>query len=237
MKTRILYALLGVAILESTIVATPVHAERSLLNLTQEGASIAAGNQRCPNQQAFLYVGGRPDSFSMPSEPAYPSVNLFQYMTVVSPSPGGVVDYDDPVINGRVGDSFNLQNTRSVCHALIQYRARYSMGADRPDNDGLTIGHVGNGGSPFSVIAQVIDPGAAPYHQTHAFTSAGLALLSNLTGVNLNRTPLDSILDIFLQDDTKIDFIRLWIWYGNNVQDGPNDNPCCSPQTPNQCTC
>jgi hypothetical protein len=199
----------------SLLLATPVQG-RTLVNLTSTGATLAAGNDACPEQPYFRYVGGKPDNFKSPADPAYPSPDLVSFMTT-PPSVQGIIDYDVPMANGRFGDSFNLQNTRSVCYALIKFRAKQSFGG--ASNDGLTIGHVESGGSPFTVVAQVIDPGAPPFIQTYAFDATGRTLLSDITGVLLNKTPLDSILDVYLQDDTKIDFIQLWVWYGPNCSE------------------
>lgn len=190
------------------LLATPVHA-RTLVNLTPIGASILAGNLACPDQPYFRYVGGKPDLFSGPADPAFPSPDLVTLMTTPIRE-GGIVNYDVLMNNGVFGDSFNLQNTRSVCYAVIRFGAKDT--GDIPGNDSLSIGHVGVGGSPFTTVARVDDPGFPPLPviQTYAFTAAGRALLSGITG---GTSPLDSVLDVHLQDDTKIDFIQLWVWY------------------------
>jgi Ca2+-binding RTX toxin-like protein len=100
------------------------------------------------------------------------------------------------------------------------FRAQDSGGI--PGNDALTIGHVTNAGT-LNVAAQVIHPGAGDL-QAYEFNSTGLTLLSNITS---GPTPLDSILDIFLQDDTMLDFIQLWVWYGPGVTTPP-PTPLCS---------
>jgi len=201
------------------LLATPVWAD-NLVNLTSTGASIADGNAACPDQPYFRYVGGDPDNFSNPTDPAYPSPDLATLL-ITPPSIQGVVDYDVAMNNGRFGDSFNLQNTRSVCYAVIKFRAKNT--GDVPSTDGLTIGHVESGGSPFTVVAQVLEPGALPLTQTYAFDATGLALLSGITG---GTTPLDSILDVYLQDDAEIDFITLWVWYGPVPSCGGNPSTC-----------
>jgi hypothetical protein len=227
MNTRFLPTLLNGIIVYGVLLATPVQAQlpvqpqppvqpQKLVNLTTTGATIAAGNAVCPDQPFYLYSGGKPDNFSPPPDPAYPSPDLVTFMTT-PPSVQGIVDYDEPMNNGRFGDSFNLQNTRSVCYAVIRFRAKHT--GDIPHNDGLTIGHVGSGGSPFTVVASVTNPGATSSTQTYALNATGRAKLSEITGVFLDKTPLDSVLDVYLQDDTMIDFFSLWVWYGPNCSE------------------
>jgi hypothetical protein len=180
--------------------------------------AIAAGNAACPGQPYYRYVGGIPDNYAPPADSAYPSHNLAAF--IASQHAGPNQPYDVPIQNKRFGDSFNLQNTRGVCYAVIQYQAKSSNTGS--DNDGLTIGHV-NDNLTFTVAAQIINP--ANLSGIYAFDKTGLALLSNITGFDLGRTPPGSILDIYLQDDTEIDFVMLWIWYGPN----------CGEITPNAC--
>lgn len=215
-------ALLSGIVVYGVLLATPVQARtpEHRINLTTQGASIAAGNANCKGQPYFRYVGGKPDLFSGPDDPAYPSPNLVNYMNNQG---GGIVDYDVPVHNGRFGDSFNLQNTRSVCYAVIQFRMR-DNGFGDATNDALHIGHVENNGT-FTTVAQVLFLGTPPQTpgvlHTYAFTPNGRNLLSLITGRDnpSTNTPLDSVLDIYLQDDTEIDFIMLWVWYGPNCSE------------------
>jgi hypothetical protein len=189
----------------------------TLKNLTTVGASVADGDKACPDQPYYLYSGGKPDNFGGPADPAYPSPNLMAFI----PSGGPSVAYDVPMVNGRFGDSFNLQNTRGVCYAVIQFKAQSSNGGST--NDGLTFGHVNNGGLPFDVVAQVINPGAVTTVQSYALTAAGRSLLSQQTGWGLNKTPQQSVLDLYLQDDTKLDFFRMFIWYGPHCGGNPTN--------------
>ncbi len=197
------------------LLETPANA--GLLNLTSmasRGTAIAAGNAACPEQPFYRYFGGKNDNFASPADPAYPSPNLLTFMTV-PPSVQGVVGYDVPMLNGRLGDSFNLQNTRSVCYAVIHFRAGPTGGG----NDALHMGHVESSGS-FTIAASVLNGPAATFSQIYAFDANGRAALSLQTGINLDRTPADSVLDVYLQDDTMIDFFEVLVWYG------PPNPPC-----------
>jgi len=208
--------LFGAAIV--TIIATPVAQAQTLINLTTVGATVAEGDLACPAQPFYLYSGGKQDNFVTPADVAYPSPNLVAFI----PGGGPTVAYDTPMINGRFGDSFNLQNTRSVCYAIIQFKAKSTDGGST--NDGLTFGHVGPGGTPFTVVGQIINPGITTTFQSYALNATGRALLSTQTGVGLDKTPEQSILDLYLQDDTMLDFFRLYVWYGPSC--GGNPTTC-----------
>jgi hypothetical protein len=195
--------------------ATP--AGPTLLNLTTLGNTVAAGNAACPNQPFYLYSGGKPDNFASPPDLAYPSPSLRQFIA----APALTLGYDVPLVNGRFGDSFNLQNTRGVCYAVIEFKTQVSNAG--ATNDGLTMGHVNTGGAPFDIVAQVINPGTAAH--AYAFNATGRSLLSGQTGWGLDRAPAQSVFDLFLQDDTKLDFFRLYVWYGPHCGiHGPNPN-------------
>jgi len=188
-------------VIYSMVLVAPVSG-LTLTNLTTIGATIAAGNAACPGQSFFLYSGGYGDNFAAPTEPTYPSPDLQIFMG----GPG--VYYDWPALNEEVGDSFNLQNKRSVCYGIIRFRTNSISLAS---TDGFHIGHVASGGSPFNVAASVTDFPATTVDHNYALDATGLTLLSSITG---GATPLDSVLDAYLQDDSQIDFIRIFIWYG-----------------------
>jgi len=204
-------------VIYSMVLVAPVSG-LTLTNLTTMGATIADGNRACPGQSFFLYSGGYEDNFSAPTETAYPSPDLLTFMTT-PPSVQGVINYDVPMLDGRFGDSFNLQNGRSVCYGIIRFRTNSISLAS---TDGFHIGHVASGGSPFNVAASVTNFPATTVYHNYALDATGLALLSSITG---GATPLDSVLDVYLQDDTQIDFIKIFIWYGPNCREG--NPPTC----------
>ncbi len=199
--------------------APAVHAQ-SLLNLTPDGATLADGNKACPDQPYYLYAGGKPDAYAPAPDFAYPSVNLDLFIPHNRP----VVMYDTPQMDNRFGDSFNLQNTRSVCYAVIEYRVKSTNGGST--NDGLTFGHVGAGGAPFDIVGQVINPAGSPGVHHYALDATGRVLLGTQTGMHMDKAPADSIFDLYLQDDTAIDYFKLYVWYGPTCQQQPNQPGC-----------
>ena len=186
-----------------TIVALPAPAQaQTLVNLTTKKASVGAGNKACPKSDYYLYSGGKADAFAGGSDLSYPSPNLLAFI----PGGGPRVDYDVAMLDGRFGDSFNLQNNRTVCHAVIEFQAQTVIGT----NDGLHFGHVQAGGAPFNIVGSVIPPAAITGVQRYALDATGLALLSAQTS---NSNPLDTIFDLYVQDDTTIDYFKLYVWY------------------------
>jgi len=187
-----------------------------LTNLTKIGNTVAAGNAACPDQPFYLYSGGKNDTFVAPADPAYLSPDLATHLVG---SLGGIVAYDVPMDNGRWGDSFNLQNTRGVCYVVIKFRTKGT--GDIPDNDALVIGHVQPGGSPMDLVGEILNIPAKTGIQSYALDATGLSLLSQQTGYSLDKTAEQSILDMYIEDDSMIDFMQVYVWYGPNCsQDG-----------------
>lgn len=220
MNTKTFRLLFGGALLYGAFFAMPARGV-TLVNLTTTGASIPAGNIQCPSQRHFHYVGGLEDGFASPSDPAYPSSNLLSFMTTV-PLVTGIVHYDTSTDGMAFGESFNLQNTRSVCAAMLQFKVK--QGSAPPSPGDLTLGHAEADGS-FTVVAQVLEPHTTQTVQMYMLDAVGLALLSNITGVNLDKSPLDSIVDIYMTNNTQLDFLEWHVWYGPN----------CSQSNPATC--
>jgi hypothetical protein len=188
----------------------------TLTNLTKSGHTVAAGNAACPNQSYYLYSGGKSDAFTSPTDPAYLSPNLSGYLSGAG-SVQGIVPYDEPMDNGVWGDSFNLQNTRGVCYAIIKFRTEAT--GDIVDNDAFLVGHLESGSGPFDLVARIDNPDAKTGVQAYALDATGLSLLSQQTGYNLDKTLDQSILDTYLEDDSSVDFFQIYIWYGPNCSE------------------
>jgi hypothetical protein len=220
MNGKFFRLLFGGVLLYGAFFALPARGV-TLVNLTTTGASIPAGNLQCPDQRHFHYIGGLPDPFTSAPDPAYPSPNLLTFMTA-TPLVTGIVHYDVSTDDMAFGESFNLQNTRSVCYALLTFKVKKSTALPSPD--GLTVGHAEDDGS-FTAVARVLEPGTTQAVQEYAFDATALGFLSNITGTHLDKNPFDSILDIYLMDDTLLDFIEFRVWYGPN----------CSQSSPATC--
>jgi hypothetical protein len=188
----------------------PTTAPPTLTDVPNVDEGIATGDKTCPSQPYFRYVGGDPDNFAAPADTSYAGTNLTAYMGTFA---NAHAHYDTTTPDLIFGESFNLEDKRKVCYAMLQ------MGLDElnglASNDTLSIGRA-SAGPPrtFSPSAgQVTRPGApgpGPVTRTWAFSAAGLTALSTITG---SANPNDSVLDIFMQDDTAIDYMTLWVWY------------------------
>lgn len=198
------------ATLVATVLAPGAQAQ-ALYHLTTANATIADGDRLCKKTNRYTYAGGDADDFKGAADDSYPSPALVAYL---APYTSTVHPYDKKQNNQHMGDSFNLQHQRSVCHAVIEFKARRT--GDFPVNDLLTIGHSDGGGLGVFPVAQVTDPGSNTAMQSYALDATGLALLSLQTGINLDKSPQDAMLDLYLQDDTELDYFRLHVWYGPN---------------------
>ena len=181
-------------------------------NLVPAGTAdeaVAAGDEKCPDQPYFRYAGGNPDNFAGPVDPAYRSTNLALFDS------GPHSSYDDTSSNRWFGDSFDLEDKRLVCHVVIRMKMKQNHGL--ASNDNLYIGHVENGNALPTVFTTAIasayfptGPGPGPVTRVWTLNSAGLTALSAITGA---ANPNDAVLDFYVQDDTTIDHIMLWVWY------------------------
>ena len=185
----------------------PVNGLTNLTPVETVDVGIATGDKTCPNQPYFRYAGGKPDNFAAPADTSYAGAGLGTFMSGLS-APRS--HYDTVTPDRQFGESFNLEDKRRVCYAMLH------VGLDDNNalasNDRLNIGRAS--GATFSPLAaQVVHPGApgpGPVAPTWAFNAAGITALSTITG---SSSPNNAVLDIFLQDDTTIDHMMLWVWY------------------------
>lgn len=183
-------------------------AKPKLTNLVEKVSlkkAMRRANRLCPEQTYFRYVGGHADKFGGAADPSYPSANL----AALTNTQALRIDYDTPMTDDWFGDSFNLQNGRRVCHALLRVTFQKNGGT----NDTLVVGHVSSGVFASPRAAQVNYPGApgtTAVTYLWAFDATGIAELSNITSAS---TPEDAVLDFYVEDDTAVDNIRLWVWY------------------------
>jgi hypothetical protein len=191
--------------LSAAFIAPAAEAKKpTLVNLTKVGNKIADGNAACPETSYFLYSGGYEDNFAGNAEPAYPSVGEKAYFDTF---PNAVLPYDSSIDNAFWGDSFTLQNSRNICHAIVQFRVRAT--GDLPSNDFLSMVHFNTDGTYYKV-ASVEYPALLTGIQSYALDAIGLANLAAVT-----HDPVAPIFDPVMEDDTAMDFFRLYVWYAN----------------------
>lgn len=147
------------------------------------------------------------------SEPASPGAALLVLLE------GNPASFDDPSANRPFGHSFSLPQGSCLVAAQLELRAKPLAGSA---NDALHLGFVGRdgafagtrasvyfgSGNPSSLPALLSDSWSAasyPDGRTFSFDLANLAGAVNLLpDLALHRT-----LDLYVQDDTSVDFLRL----------------------------
>jgi hypothetical protein len=168
---------------------------------SSQRSAIKHGNRVCNHKPYFRYVGGERDGYAAPADATYPSPNL---AALSSGEPRR--HYDQDLRDQIFGDSFNLQYDQFVCHAVLRIETMHS--GDNPANDTMLLGHASSDGT-FTTAARLDQPGSG----------SGVWHLSNestrmLTDMTMSAsTPEEAVLDVFVEDDTKVDYLMLWVWY------------------------
>jgi hypothetical protein len=210
MKTDLQFV--GMALAFAACTVAPAAHGQTLINLTTVGATVQDGNAACPDQPYYLYSGGKKDNFAGTADRAYPRPSLVASF----PPTFGLVDYDVVALDDMFGDSFNLQNNRSVCYAVIELRV---TGISAFTTDSIGIGHwdpvLG-----WKGVAGILSPASSTGVQKYSLTGTGLSLLSaQIGGGSEAKTAEDAILDVTVQDDTRLDYFKMWVWYGKNCRE------------------
>jgi len=198
---------IAAAALGAALIAPAAEAKKpELVNLTKVGNKVADGNAACPETSYFLYSGGFDDFYAGSPEAGYPSPGMLAYFDLFPTVP--VASYDTLINNAFWGDSFYLQKSRSICHAIVQFRVKPT--GDIQNNEVLSMVHFDPADGSYEKIAAVFNPGYQTGLQSYALDAAGLTALGNVTA-----SPTGAIFDAVMEDDTSIDFFRLYVWYGN----------------------
>lgn len=111
--------------------------------------------------------------------------------------------YDDQSVNKWFADSFRLRNCR-ICHAVLQVRVRH-YNIDTFGNDAIIAG-LAPYTNPNTVFLNV---GLWPGPQTKNYILPVNALNQYIVQDN----PLPTFLDVRIQDDSDVDYARLFVWY------------------------
>ena len=165
-----------------------------------------------------LLEAGVDDNFSPQNmaEPAAPSAGL---MVLTGPDPA---DFDTLSPNRRFGHTFQLPTGSCLTGARLDFRAKpLSAPPSGSDNDAVHLGFVsagvfvgtrasayfgsGNSAPPLPILGSQWTPANFPDGQSFEFD------LANLTGgvSLLAELAANRFLDVYVQDDTSIDFLRL----------------------------
>ncbi len=155
----------------------------------------AAAPAQCPTQE--LPGGGVDDKFSTANfEPAAPSDTLKARVG------GTFVDFDSPVADTRFVHTYRLPPCKCLVGAKLEFRTRSLDGLS--SNDSVNLG--------FSTLQNFIQwgrhitdlPGGPAYTLDLAALPTFPGTVSLLSGMQMNR-----YLDLYIQDDTAVDYARL----------------------------
>ena len=144
---------------------------------------------------------GLQDNFGGPSEPTTPSPALQAYLATHNG-----VGYDTAQPNHHVGESF-LVCPCEACGAKLEIRVRHTNPLDVWNNDNYTVGIAPFASSQNQVIAtgQIWNGPGDTAPKTITVALSGQALSKLLCGSK------SQFLDVVVQDDTTVDWMRLTI--------------------------
>jgi hypothetical protein len=141
------------------------------------------------------------DTFNPPGTPVTLSPALATYLSG-KPLKG----YDDKRVNMVFADSFKLRNCR-VCYATLEIGVRHDQ--DLWTNDLLYVQGAPYSPSGVSFIYTGIWTPSDPNSKTLTLALPTAALNNYL----FSTSTIPTFLDVFAQDDTDFDFVKLSVWY------------------------
>ena len=154
---------------------------------------------QCRNVEAFY--GGRMDDFAAPADPVVRSPGLQNHGRQRT-----LVGYDTGGRNRHVGDSFRFRGLRgtTVCFAVLEARVRYTTLDPNTLNDTYAAGILSAAGNDY--VSGPVWRSGDPKTKT-----LSIELPRERIAAMLARSP--DWLDVWLQDETIVDWIRLTIVY------------------------
>ena len=171
--------------------------------------------RRCPLQIQQIITGGLVDSLAPPPDSTYKTPAFLALF-------GGVAfkDFDDPTVNRAVGHSFVLQNIKpcktEVCTASLEIRV-CNFGTDLWTNDGLSVGTVQNGiFNAWAYSAAIWNrQGTGSGVMNDNSSSTDRRANCKIITIPINAAVLNTMpsLDLYVQDDTAVDYARLTLNY------------------------
>ena len=193
---------------------TPLLAERVTV---QASACTRCRVAPCRRPMQIVYEAGRVDDYVQPVDPASPRPALKTFLTNLGGTPADFDDYS--------GNNHFIHTFGNLPSNIIAATLEIKMAAAGPisSNDALHLDfngtkfawgrYIGTGGSSSTSGAEGLLPTPWKFESEHTFT-LDLAELPNEDGSITCLLPslnADRALDIYVQDDTMIDYARLTI--------------------------
>lgn len=182
---RMLAAICGIAILTAAAFAQPA------------AAPTPGPVKGCTT--TTVYVHGQMDNFGGGPDPTTPSPALAAFLAPLHPA-----TYDVGQPNYNFGDSFQICGCKT-CGGTLEIGVRKTNPVDIPLNDGITVGV-----APFTgprVVSQLVWAANDPPSKTLTI-NLDPAKLNEVLCAQRTSTPW---LDVYIQDDTVVDYIKLTI--------------------------
>lgn len=157
--------------------------------------------KRCPLQMQQTIIAGIIDNFATPTDPTYKTP---AFLAVFAGIP--FKDFDDKTNDRAVGQSFVLPKIKpcegKVCTAQLEVRV-CNNGTNVWKNDSLSVGTIQNGS-----LQAWAHSGYIWNAQTDKGKCKTITIPINVASLNNNPT-----LDVYIQDDTAVDYIKLTLNY------------------------
>jgi hypothetical protein len=158
------------------------------------------------------YDGGKPDNFNVsgPPELAPKSPGLLAYFSSNHLTPR---NFDEPGSDKALGQSFFIRCCK-VCRAELEIRIREeSSGPNAGDNDAITVGQAPSF-SPRAASGKLwtspFVPGGNVVGNPKTIT---IPLSVGVLNVYISKADTCNVpIDIYVQDDTAVDYVKLKIW-------------------------
>lgn len=157
-----------------------------------------ANRKKCTT--TTTYIHGLQDNFGGGPDPTTPSPALAAFLgTLANPA---TYDYNAP--NNHFGDSFRICGCKN-CGGTLEVGVRHTNPVDVPLNDGIAVGL-----APFGprVVSALVWAAGDPLVKTLTF-NLDPAKLNEILCSQKTDSPW---LDVYVQDDTTIDYIKLTIF-------------------------
>jgi len=159
----------------------------------------------CPCKYRWLssFSAGKDDLFALPYEPASPSTEL------VGAFPGAWRSFDQIVPNRKFGHTFAGLGGGIVA---AQLELRLRAGTDIPTNDTLALEFLNPGFAWAKGIASLTGLSWNVGDQKKIILNLANLPPSNTGVTNILGHLADGDLDIYIQDDTAVDYAILRVW-------------------------
>lgn len=164
-------------------------------------ADEAEKGKKCPLQMQQTILAGLVDALNPPFDATYKTPAFLAAFAGIP-----FKDFDDKQYDRAVGHSFLLKNIKAceskLCTAQLEIKL-CNYGKSKWDNDGLSIGTIENG---------KLNAWAYSVSLWNAQTDNGKCKTITVP-INANVLSTKPTLDVYVQDDTAVDYIKLTLNY------------------------